>query len=171
PQLRAPRSVLSTPSSRRSTSWAASLASWISFLSTTCLASSPLTSYMLRFRVQPKRTYRHKFGSSAGNPFAGHHPIVSALIPAILQYSFPSLQIWRGRPCFGEYSRQMPLRKGMSEMSENHALRRSSPESQGLPSAAVCQLLDYFQDKNLEVHSIMILRHGNVVAEGWWDPY
>ncbi|WP_461366331.1 serine hydrolase, partial [Candidatus Darwinibacter acetoxidans] len=56
-------------------------------------------------------------------------------------------------------------------MSENHALRRSSPESQGLPSAAVCQLLDYFQDKNLEVHSIMILRHGNVVAEGWWDPY
>jgi CubicO group peptidase (beta-lactamase class C family) len=65
----------------------------------------------------------------------------------------------------------MPLRKGMSEMSENHALRRSSPESQGLPSAAVCQLLDYFQDKNLEVHSIMILRHGNVVAEGWWDPY
>ncbi|WP_371079061.1 serine hydrolase, partial [Salmonella enterica] len=25
--------------------------------------------------------------------------------------------------------------------------------------------------EKLELHSLMILRHGQVVAEGWWDPY
>lgn len=24
---------------------------------------------------------------------------------------------------------------------------------------------------DIEIHSLMIIRHGDVVAEGWWSPY
>jgi CubicO group peptidase (beta-lactamase class C family) len=32
-------------------------------------------------------------------------------------------------------------------------------------------LLDELDRKSIELHSLMILRHGKVVAEGWWAPY
>jgi len=50
-------------------------------------------------------------------------------------------------------------------------LPRSTPEAQGISSAAI---LDFIQaaDKNLHsLHSFMLVRHGHVVAEGWWKPY
>ena len=56
-------------------------------------------------------------------------------------------------------------------MSMENRLPRSSPGSQGVPSAAIRKLLDYYAEKELELHSIMLLRHGKVVAEGWWEPY
>jgi len=59
----------------------------------------------------------------------------------------------------------------MNGMAVNDGLQRTSPESQGVPSAAVNRLLDSFAEKELELHSIMILRRGKVVAEGWWQPY
>ena len=50
-------------------------------------------------------------------------------------------------------------------------LPRSTPESQGVSSAAVLSFVEA-ADKNLEsLHSFMLVRHGNVVAEGWWAPY
>ncbi len=55
--------------------------------------------------------------------------------------------------------------------AEQNALPRSTPEKQGISSAA---LLDFIQaaDTNLDaVHSFMLVRHGHVVAEGWWSPY
>lgn len=51
------------------------------------------------------------------------------------------------------------------------ALQRSTPEAQGVPSAAI---LDFVQavDQTIEhLHSFMLLRHGAVIAEGWWYPY
>lgn len=51
------------------------------------------------------------------------------------------------------------------------SLPRSSPESQGISSAAI---LDFVAaaDKRLDaMNSFMLVRHGNVVAEGWWSPY
>ncbi len=51
------------------------------------------------------------------------------------------------------------------------ALPRSTPEAQGVSSAA---LLDFIRaaDSNLDApHSFMLVRHGNVIAEGWWAPY
>ena len=48
---------------------------------------------------------------------------------------------------------------------------RSSPEQQGLSSAAILRFLDAIRDSGQEFHSIMILRHGHVIAEGWWTPY
>jgi CubicO group peptidase (beta-lactamase class C family) len=50
-------------------------------------------------------------------------------------------------------------------------LPRSSPEQQGISSAEILAFLEA-ADKNIDsLHSIMILRHGQVVAEGWWSPY
>jgi CubicO group peptidase (beta-lactamase class C family) len=50
-------------------------------------------------------------------------------------------------------------------------LPRSSPEAQGVSSAAVLAFVEA-ADKNLDaLHSFMLLRHGQVVAEGWWAPY
>jgi len=32
-------------------------------------------------------------------------------------------------------------------------------------------MLDRFDEKSIECHSLMVVRHGHVVAEGWWAPY
>ncbi len=50
-------------------------------------------------------------------------------------------------------------------------LPRSSPETQGVSSSAVLAFVEA-ADKNIDaLHSFMLLRHGHVVAEGWWSPY
>ncbi len=50
-------------------------------------------------------------------------------------------------------------------------LPRSAPEAQGVSSAGVLAFVDAV-DKNVEsMNSFMLLRHGHVVAEGWWGPY
>ncbi len=51
------------------------------------------------------------------------------------------------------------------------SLPRSTPEAEGVSSAALITFLDSVAAARHEFHSIMILRHGKVIAEGWWDPY
>ncbi len=48
-------------------------------------------------------------------------------------------------------------------------LPRSTPEEQGISSQAVLKFLEA-EDKINTLHSFMLLRHGNVIAEGWWKP-
>ncbi len=49
---------------------------------------------------------------------------------------------------------------------------RVTPESVGIPSAAVEKLLDTLEFGGFtEPHGLMIYRHGKVCAEGWWSPY
>lgn len=48
---------------------------------------------------------------------------------------------------------------------------RTSPESQGISSEAISQFIEAANASGLEWHSFMLIRHGNVVAEGWWNPY
>jgi CubicO group peptidase (beta-lactamase class C family) len=51
------------------------------------------------------------------------------------------------------------------------ALPRSTPEVQGIPSSAILAFVEA-AEKNVDaLHSLMVLRHGQVVAEGWWGPY
>jgi CubicO group peptidase (beta-lactamase class C family) len=51
------------------------------------------------------------------------------------------------------------------------ALPRSTPEAQGISSAAI-QSFAEAADQNIDVlHSFMLVRHGHVVAEAWWSPY
>ena len=65
---------------------------------------------------------------------------------------------------------------GLSLAPRSHAapppgdLDRSTPEMQGVASASILQLVDAL-DRIEGVHSVMILRHGKVLAEGWWAPY
>ncbi len=50
-------------------------------------------------------------------------------------------------------------------------LPRSSPEAQGVSSAAVLSFVEA-ADRDIDsMNSFMLLRHGHVVAEGWWSPY
>ena len=49
-------------------------------------------------------------------------------------------------------------------------LSRSNPEAQGVSSPAVLSFIDAV-DKIDSMNSFMFLRHGQVVAEGWWLPY
>src|SRR5713226_9561296 len=49
-------------------------------------------------------------------------------------------------------------------------LPRCSPEEQGVSSSAVLSFIDA-ADKIESMNSFMLLRHGHVVAEGWWAPY
>ena len=48
---------------------------------------------------------------------------------------------------------------------------RSTPEAQGIPSASLTDFLAAAEGQGLELHSLMLVRHGAVVAEGWWHPY
>ena len=56
-------------------------------------------------------------------------------------------------------------------MPQRALLPRSSPAASGVSSPAVSALLDRLEEKSIECHSLMVVRHGHVVAEGWWAPY
>lgn len=51
------------------------------------------------------------------------------------------------------------------------SLPRKSPESQGIDSTGIRNFLKTTKESGLEWHSFMLLRHGNIVAEGWWKPF
>src|ERR1700720_1438425 len=52
------------------------------------------------------------------------------------------------------------------------SLPRSAPSDQGVDSAAILSFLDALEQRpDIEMHSLMVVRHGRVVAEGWWAPY
>ncbi|MEO5599366.1 MAG: serine hydrolase [Cyclobacteriaceae bacterium] len=48
---------------------------------------------------------------------------------------------------------------------------RMSPESQGVSAAGISKFIQAAQASGLEWHSFMLLRHGHVIAEGWWKPF
>ena len=50
-------------------------------------------------------------------------------------------------------------------------LERVTPESVGIRSEGVLQFLELIEQRGVELHSMMLLRHGKVCAEGWWKPY
>ncbi|MFE7333616.1 serine hydrolase domain-containing protein [Streptomyces griseus] len=57
-------------------------------------------------------------------------------------------------------------------MSAQRALLpRSAPAASGISSRSIAALLDRLEARSVECHSIMVVHHGHVVAEGWWAPY
>ena len=50
-------------------------------------------------------------------------------------------------------------------------LPRTTPEAQGIHSAAITDFVASADRAIQHLHSFMLLRHGAVVAEGWWRPY
>ena len=50
-------------------------------------------------------------------------------------------------------------------------LPRSSPEEQGVSSSGLLAFVEA-ADRSIDaMNSLIIVRHGHVVAEGWWAPY
>ncbi|GGP62670.1 serine hydrolase domain-containing protein [Streptomyces calvus] len=51
-------------------------------------------------------------------------------------------------------------------------LPTAAPADRGVDAAGVHAFLDALEaDPDIEPHSLMILRHGRLVASGWWAPY
>lgn len=50
-------------------------------------------------------------------------------------------------------------------------LPRATPESQGVSSDAVLDFVEHADTEIDVMNSFMLVRHGHVVAEGWWAPY
>src|SRR5437773_11130724 len=51
------------------------------------------------------------------------------------------------------------------------ALPRTPPEAQGVSSAAMIEFVNSLDQQIEGMHSVMVVRHGKVIAEGWWSPY
>src|SRR5690242_20726554 len=52
------------------------------------------------------------------------------------------------------------------------SLPRSTPADQQADPAAILGLIDALDGHPaIEMHSLMVVRHGHVIAEGWWAPY
>src|SRR3989337_781929 len=52
-----------------------------------------------------------------------------------------------------------------------YSLPRSNPEQEGVSSKGINAFLDEVEKSQIEFHSVMVVRHGKVIAEGWWAPY
>ena len=57
-------------------------------------------------------------------------------------------------------------------MADTRPLPTHMPRDQGVAARGVQAFLDALEaHPTIEPHSLMLLRHGRVVAEGWWAPY
>ncbi|MGA1196645.1 MAG: serine hydrolase domain-containing protein, partial [Candidatus Latescibacterota bacterium] len=45
------------------------------------------------------------------------------------------------------------------------------PEAEGLSSSAILAFVEAAETELEALHSLMILRHGHIVTQGWWQPY
>jgi CubicO group peptidase (beta-lactamase class C family) len=52
-----------------------------------------------------------------------------------------------------------------------YSFKKSTPEQQGISSASILDFITKAEAGKIGLHSLMVIRNGNVVAEGWWDPY
>ena len=51
------------------------------------------------------------------------------------------------------------------------SLPHSLPEEEGVSSEGILRFIIAAEKSKNEMHSFIFLRHGKVIAEGWWDPY
>lgn len=66
----------------------------------------------------------------------------------------------------------MSTRADRSPASTTSPLPRATPRSAGVGSGGIERFLDVLEsDPSIDPHSVMVLRGGAVVAEGWWAPY
>jgi len=59
---------------------------------------------------------------------------------------------------------------GSPALAASLSLPRSTPEAQGVSSASVRAFVEAADQQVNTMHSFMLVRHGHVVAEGWWKP-
>jgi hypothetical protein len=54
---------------------------------------------------------------------------------------------------------------------QSTALPRGIPEDEGVSSAGILNFVKAVENSKNELHSFVMLRHGKIIAEGWWNPY
>ena len=59
---------------------------------------------------------------------------------------------------------------GLAAGAKPFSFPRSTPEAQGVPSGAMFNLIEALDQIDM-MNSFMLVRHGHVIAEGWWKPY
>ena len=64
-----------------------------------------------------------------------------------------------------------PASRDQTTYWPTHDWRTSTPEEQGLDSTLILAMLQEIQNKNLPIHSLLIIRHGYLVTEVYFPPY
>lgn len=59
----------------------------------------------------------------------------------------------------------------LAAVANDRSLPRSTPERQGISSSDIMDFVDTADRQIDTMNSFMLIRHGHVVAEGWWGPY
>ena len=65
----------------------------------------------------------------------------------------------------------LSLNLSTNAQTSSAGLPRSTPEGQGISSASLQTFIDAADQQIDAMHSVMIIRHGHIVAEGYWSPY
>ena len=60
---------------------------------------------------------------------------------------------------------------GWASPTKTGKLPRTLPEAQGVAPGGLLDFVNAVEAKKLNLHSLIVVRHGQVVAEGWWEPY
>ena len=93
-----------------------------------------------------------------------------AVIPFFSESSFPAALMRNKSPLHLSLLALLLLAFGGRASAAGTPLPRSSPEAQGISSAAIRGFVEA-ADKQIDtLHSFMLVRHGHVIAEGWWKP-
>lgn len=64
-----------------------------------------------------------------------------------------------------------PNNRAVSTTQKTVSLPRSSPEQQGISSSDLLAFVEAADKEIDSMNSLTIIRHGHVIAEGWWGPY
>ncbi|MDB6131932.1 MAG: flp 1 [Verrucomicrobiales bacterium] len=89
---------------------------------------------------------------------------MKAAMPA---FGFRSVFFTVLQPAVAAWALLMP---GLSHGADAGSLPRSTPEAQGVSSAALRNYVETADKEVNTMHSFMLVRHGRVVAEAWWHP-
>jgi hypothetical protein len=85
------------------------------------------------------------------------------------------LIIWLGLLSLVLFSTTMPLLQNVNAVIEDYwptaDWRTSTPEKQGIDSEKLYRMLEYIKENNINIHSILIIRHGYMVLESYFAPY
>jgi len=64
------------------------------------------------------------------------------------------------------------LLSSLSIFAQNaSSLPKSYPEAEGVSSQGILRFIEAAEKSKNELHSFIFMRHGKVIAEGWWNPY
>lgn len=56
-------------------------------------------------------------------------------------------------------------------MAHDFNFNYSTPEKQGMLSSALLDFIEELERERIEIHSLILMRHRHIVAEGYWAPF